>query len=87
MTIKDGPYEPKHEVDGLTTRKPLSLWDENDYKRLRENANAINILHCAPSAVEFNRISGCETAHEIWQKLEVTYKGTYKVKEAKIDLL
>src|ERR1043165_3652531 len=37
--------------------------------------------------IEYNRISGCETAKEIWDKLEVTYEGTSKVKEAKIDLL
>ena len=29
----------------------------------------------------------CSTAKEIWDKLEVTYEGTSRVKESKINLL
>ena len=29
----------------------------------------------------------CSTAKKIWDKLEVTYEGTSKVKESKINLL
>ena len=28
----------------------------------------------------------CSTAKEIWDKLEVTYEGTFKVKKTKINL-
>ena len=36
---------------------------------------------------EFNRISTCNIAKEIWNKLEVTYEGTSQVKTSKINLL
>lgn len=32
-----------------------------------------------------NKFLGCETAQEVWRKMEVTYKGTNKVKESKIN--
>ncbi|GAV83569.1 UBN2 domain-containing protein, partial [Cephalotus follicularis] len=36
---------------------------------------------------EFNRISSCDTAKEMWDLLEVTYEGTNQVKESKISML
>ncbi|XP_070020514.1 uncharacterized protein [Nicotiana sylvestris] len=40
------------------------------------------------SAVKnMKKISSCETTKEMWDRLEVTYKGTNKVKETRINLL
>ncbi|GAV92240.1 UBN2 domain-containing protein, partial [Cephalotus follicularis] len=36
---------------------------------------------------EFNSISSCDTAKEMWDLLEVTYEGTNQVKESKISML
>ncbi|XP_070014332.1 uncharacterized protein [Nicotiana sylvestris] len=36
---------------------------------------------------KYEKISSCETAKETWDKLEVTYEGTNKVKEIRINLL
>lgn len=36
---------------------------------------------------EEQKISSCETTKEIWDKLEVTNKGTDEVKETMINLL
>ena len=36
---------------------------------------------------EFNRISSCDTAKQIWDKLEVTHEGTNQVKESRINML
>ncbi|GAV61116.1 UBN2 domain-containing protein, partial [Cephalotus follicularis] len=36
---------------------------------------------------EFNRVSSCIFAKEMWDRLEVTYKGTNQVKYAKISML
>ena len=47
----------------------------------------MHTLYCALDVNEFNRISGCETAKEIWNKLEVTHEGTSQVKESKINIL
>ena len=35
----------------------------------------------------YNRISLCESAKEIWDKLEVAHEGTNQVKKSKISLL
>ncbi|XP_075103450.1 uncharacterized protein LOC142178030 [Nicotiana tabacum] len=39
------------------------------------------------SGEEFEKISSCDIVKEIWDKLEVTYEGTGKVKETRINLL
>ena len=51
------------------------------------NAKAMNILYCALDANEFNCISTCISAKKIWDRLEVTHKGTNQVKESKINML
>ncbi|MQM19816.1 hypothetical protein Taro_052828, partial [Colocasia esculenta] len=48
---------------------------------------AKTILCCALSKKEFNRISACKSAMEMWEKLRITYEGTNKVKETRIDIL
>ena len=47
----------------------------------------MNALICALDKTEFNRISHCETAQEIWHTLEVTHEGTSQVKESRLALL
>ncbi|GAV77380.1 UBN2 domain-containing protein, partial [Cephalotus follicularis] len=42
---------------------------------------------CAINSNEFNRVSSCVSAKDIWDRLEVTYEGTNKVKEARINML
>ena len=54
---------------------------------MEKNARAINLLYCALSTDEYNRISACETAKEIWDKLEIAYEGNTQVKQSKIDIL
>ncbi|KAA3488200.1 Copia protein [Gossypium australe] len=44
-------------------------------------------LFCALGPNEYNRVSLCNNAKEIWGKLEVTHKGTSRVKDSKISLL
>ena len=36
---------------------------------------------------EFNRISMCETAFDIWRTLEITHEGTSRVKDSKVNIL
>ena len=48
------------------------------------NSKAMNALFCALDKKEFHRVSNCESANEIWHKLEVVYEGTNKVKESKL---
>ncbi|XP_070040214.1 uncharacterized protein [Nicotiana tomentosiformis] len=51
------------------------------------NAKARNLLYNAISGEEYGKISSCDTTKEIWDKLEVTYEGTSKVKETHINML
>ena len=47
----------------------------------------MNVLYCALDKNEFNRVSTCNSAKEIWDRLEVTHEGTNQVKESKINIL
>ena len=47
----------------------------------------MNLLYYALNVSEFNRISTCISAKEIWDRLEVTHEGTNQVKESKINML
>ena len=51
------------------------------------NVKSMNALHCGLTPNEFNRISTCKTAYEIWDKLCITHEGTPQVKESKISSL
>ncbi|XP_019267784.1 PREDICTED: uncharacterized protein LOC109245054 [Nicotiana attenuata] len=46
-----------------------------------------NLLYNAISGEEYEKISSCEIAKEMWDKLEFTYEGTNKVKETRINLI
>ncbi|KAI5663880.1 hypothetical protein M9H77_23203 [Catharanthus roseus] len=50
------------------------------------NFQAMNILSCALDASEYNRVNGCDSAHEMWKLLEVTHEGTNQVKESKLAI-
>ncbi|XP_009770978.1 uncharacterized protein LOC142176209 [Nicotiana tabacum] len=51
------------------------------------NANARNLLYNAINGEEYEKISSCDTTKEMWDKREVTYKGTIKMKETQINML
>ncbi|GAV80506.1 UBN2 domain-containing protein [Cephalotus follicularis] len=50
------------------------------------NAKAKHIIICAINCNDFNRVSSCISAEEMWDRLEVTYQGSNKVKEDKISM-
>ncbi|KAH9678882.1 hypothetical protein KPL71_025892 [Citrus sinensis] len=84
--VCDGPFMPmfKDEVGG-DIPKPSSQWSELEKRKMSLNSKAMNALFCALDKKEFHRVSSCESAQEIWNKLEVVYEGTNKVKESKIS--
>ncbi|XP_058009141.1 uncharacterized protein LOC131183130 [Hevea brasiliensis] len=86
--IKNGPHVPQKNGTGTTkVPKHEDEYDDNDWKKISINAKAINILHCSLDLNEYNRVSGCQSAKQIWDKLEVTYEGTDVVKESRANLL
>ena len=85
--ITRGPHTPIINVNGVDIPKPEDDWDDQDMKKAELNAKAMNLLYCALDPNEFNRILTCNSAKEIWDRLEVTHEGTNQVKESKINLL
>ncbi|CAL9078878.1 unnamed protein product [Musa textilis] len=67
--------------------KPTNEWSDLEKKSFSLNAKAMNALFCALDKNEFNRISSCETAFDIWRTLEITHEGTSRVKDSKVNLL
>ena len=84
--IIDGPFMPttKNE-EGKEIPKPYSQWSGLERKKMSLNSKAMNALFCALDKKEFYKLFSCESAYEIWKKLEVVYEGTNQVKECKIS--
>ncbi|XP_070049286.1 uncharacterized protein [Nicotiana tomentosiformis] len=82
---------PKKDANSqvIVSTDPLDLDDYTDEQvdAITVNAKTKNLLYNAISGQEFEKISSCETAKEMWDKLKVTYEGTNKVKETRINLL
>ncbi|GAV67396.1 DUF4219 domain-containing protein/UBN2 domain-containing protein, partial [Cephalotus follicularis] len=86
--IVDGPNLPTVTLENRDVVPKLrNLYDDNDRKRVQTNAKAKHIIICAINSNDFNRISSCIFAKEMWHRLKVTYEGTNQVKEAKISML
>lgn len=66
---------------------PINNWNELEKKTFALNAKAMNALFYALDKNEFNRVSICEIAFDIWHALEITHEGTSRVKESNINLL
>ena len=72
---------------GMEIPKPTSEWSDEEKKKSTLDARAMNSLNCALSKQEYFRVSDCQSAHEIWKRLEVVYEGTSQVKKSKISRL
>ncbi|GAV62566.1 UBN2 domain-containing protein, partial [Cephalotus follicularis] len=85
--VVNGPRMPTRTIEGVISPKPKNGYNDNDFRMLQLNSKAKHVLFCAVGPNEFNRISSCESAKEMWDLLEVTYEGTNQVKESKISML
>ena len=65
----------------------FAQWTNDQKTTALNNSKAMNILFCALDRNEFNRVSVCKSAYEIWKTLQVTHEGTNKVKQTKISML
>ena len=74
-------------MNNVEVAKTVEEYSENDKKLIKMNVNAMNILYFGLDPNEYNRISSCESAKEVWDKLEVAHEGTNQVKKSKINLL
>ncbi|GAV79095.1 zf-CCHC domain-containing protein/DUF4219 domain-containing protein/UBN2 domain-containing protein, partial [Cephalotus follicularis] len=85
--IVNGPRMPTRTIEGVVSPKPENEYNDNDFRMLQLNSKTKHVLFCAVGPNEFNRISSCDSAKEMWDLLEVTYEGTNQVKESKISML
>ncbi|GAV64401.1 UBN2 domain-containing protein, partial [Cephalotus follicularis] len=85
--IVNGPRMPTRTLEGVVSLKPENEFNDNDFRMLQLNSKAKHVLLYAVGPNEFNRISSCDTAKEMWDLLEVTYEGTVGIKELKISML
>ena len=64
-----------------------STWDKAALAAVNANSKALNAIFCGLSSDEFHRISHITVAKEAWEILEITYEGTKKVKDIKLQML
>ena len=64
-----------------------STWDKATLATANTNSKALNAIFCDVCPNEFYRISHITIAEEAWQILEITYEGTKKVKDTKLQML
>lgn len=78
--------EPK---DGNTNTNPIThtFTTLKLAKRKALDVKVLYSLYCALSPIEYSRVSSCETAKKICNRLHMTFKGTYRVKETKTNIL
>ena len=85
--VVKGPHLPTKIENGISIPKTVDEYNDADKKLIKINAMAMNLLYCGLDPNEYNRISSCESAKEIWDKLEIAHEGTSQVKKSKIKLL
>ncbi|XP_019246518.1 PREDICTED: uncharacterized protein LOC109226178 [Nicotiana attenuata] len=92
--IKKGDFpllqsKPEKKPERQVSTKTLDIDDYTDEHMaiVQINSKSKNLLYTAISGEEFEKILSCGTAKEMWDKLEVTYEGTSKVKETRINRL
>ncbi|GAV65262.1 LOW QUALITY PROTEIN: zf-CCHC domain-containing protein/DUF4219 domain-containing protein/UBN2 domain-containing protein, partial [Cephalotus follicularis] len=84
--IVNGPRMRTRTIEGVVSPKPENEYNDKDFRMLQLNSKSKHVLFCAVGPNEFNWISSCDSAKEMWDLLEVTYEGTNQVKE-KISML
>jgi hypothetical protein len=81
LSIKNGPHKPTKIKNDITVPKARNDYNNSDKKLLSMNVKAMNILYCALSKSEFNKIASYKNAKDIWHVLKIIYERTNKIKE------
>ncbi|XP_070025953.1 uncharacterized protein [Nicotiana sylvestris] len=72
---------------GPMVPKDRKKYSDIDRKTVEKNYRAKKILVYGIGPDEYNRVSTCDTAKEIWEVLKTTHEGTTQVKQSNIDML
>ena len=88
VRITKGPLIPTiTDSEGNKIPKPADTYNEADYMMLGKNAKAKCILVCGLGTDEFNCISSCTSAKQIWDTLQNAHEGTTQVRKFRIASL
>ncbi|XP_075085050.1 uncharacterized protein LOC142168287 [Nicotiana tabacum] len=71
----------------VTVPKTRNEYNDANRKVIEKNFRAKKIFVCGIGPDEYNRISVCQSAKEIWEVLQIAHDGTTQVKQSKIDML
>ncbi|XP_075087753.1 uncharacterized protein LOC142169746 [Nicotiana tabacum] len=71
----------------VTVPKTRKEYNDADRKAIEKNFRAKKILVCGIGPDEYNRISACQSAKEIWEALHMAHEGTTQVNQSKSDML
>ncbi|XP_070035315.1 uncharacterized protein [Nicotiana tomentosiformis] len=85
--IKKGNYPLPAATQPPTDFEDIDEYTDEQVTVIQDNAKARNLLYNAISGEKYEKISRCDTSKEMWDKLEVTYEGTSKVNETRINML
>ncbi|XP_075087835.1 uncharacterized protein LOC142169814 [Nicotiana tabacum] len=87
--ICDGPFVPMKTIGEpvVTVPKTRKEYNDDDRKAIEKIFRAKKILVSGIGPDEYNRISSCQSAKEIWEALQTAHEGTTQVKQSKIDML
>ncbi|XP_070007978.1 uncharacterized protein [Nicotiana sylvestris] len=87
--ICDGPHVPMKKLGetGLMVPKDRKEYNIINRKAVEKNYHAKKILVCGIGPDEYNKVSACDSAKEIWEALQTAHEGTTQVKQSKIDML
>ncbi|XP_075074728.1 uncharacterized protein LOC142162291 [Nicotiana tabacum] len=85
--IKKGNYPLPAAAQPLADPEDIDSYTNKQIEVVQVTNKARNLLYNAISGEEYEKISSCDTAKEMWDKLEITYEGISKVKETHINML
>ncbi|XP_075099433.1 uncharacterized protein LOC142176210 [Nicotiana tabacum] len=87
--ICDGPFIPTKNFGDSPVAIPKTRKEFNnaDRKVIKKNFRAKKIRVYGIGPDEYNRISACQLAKEIWEALQIAQEGTTQVKQSKIGML
>ena len=75
------------EVGWTRPKATKSTWDKAALAATNANSEVLNAIFCGVSPDEFHKISHITIAKEAWEILKITYEGTKKVKDTKLQML
>ncbi|XP_070008476.1 uncharacterized protein [Nicotiana sylvestris] len=87
--ICDRPFVPMKTVGKgtVTVVKRRKEYNDADRKAIEKNFRAKKILVCGIELDEYNSISACQSAKEIWEALQTAHEGTTPLSSPKLIYL